>query len=61
MLNPVRKAKSRTQGQCQMPPLVRGENEANGESQEQSEVIELVILAITAEAHSMCQPWVDAF
>lgn len=56
MLNPVRKAKSRTQGQCQIPPLVRGEKEANGESQEQNEIIGLVILAIAAEAHSMCQP-----
>lgn len=53
MLNIVREAKSRTKGQCQIPPLVRGEDEADRESRDQAEALQVVILAILAEAHSM--------
>lgn len=60
MLNPGREAKSRTQGQCQIPLLVRGEDEVNGENQEQADVVEADILTITAEVLTMCQPQADA-
>lgn len=60
MLNPVRGAKSRTQGLRQIPPLVRGDNEVSGENQEQADVLEADIPAITAEVLSMCQPQADA-
>lgn len=41
------------------PLRVRGENEVHGESQEQAEAPEVVILAPLAEAHSMCQLWAE--
>lgn len=61
MLNPVRKAKSRAEGQGQTPPVVRGEDEVNRKSWKQAEVPEVVIPATIAEALSMFQPWVTHY